>query len=167
MNPQLLIILILALSPGGNKISLSQLKNIPPMHPPRFPTPPPLRFSTPSPLRFSTPPPLRLPKGPAYIDTFKMELALDRMRSITDALNKINSLNYAQKVPGPKGKLPSVDRIKDSLDAVRGFLAEGKQSEQIDTISNTLSGVKKLGDMDELISAMGPILSMIKNSDQK
>ena len=156
MNPQLLIILILVLGPKGGNIKPLRL-NKPPTSLPRFSA---SGFSTP---RFPTP---RLPKGPAYIDTFKMELMLDRMRSITDALNKINNLNHAQKVPEPKNnKIPSVDRIKDSLDAIRGFLAEGKQSEQIDILSNTLSSVKKLGDMDELLSVMGPILSMIKNSD--
>jgi hypothetical protein len=106
-----------------------------------------------------------MPKAPAYIDTFKIELALDRLQSMTQAIEKINNLSRTQRIPEPKGKLASVDRISDSLDAVRGFLSDGKQSQQVDTLSNTISGVKKLGSMDEIMSAMGPILSMLKNSD--
>jgi hypothetical protein len=137
MNPQLLIILFLALGPasGKGKLPNLSLKNLP------------------------------IPKSPAYIDTFKIELALDRLQSMTQAVEKINNLNRIRKIPEPQNKPPSVDRISDSLDAIRGFLSDGKQSHQIDSISNTLSGVKKLGNLDEIMSAMGPMLSMLKNSD--
>ena len=139
MNPGSILILALLLEAGGGKHKLS----LPPVPMPR------------------------LPKGPAYIDTFKMELAVDRLQSITGALQKINHLNQVQKVPEPKGKLPSMERIQESLDAVKGLLAEGKPSRQVDTISNTLSGVKKLGNLEEIMASMGPVLSAMKDSGNK
>ncbi len=139
MNPALILILILALGPASGKHK--------------------------SPLPHIRPP--RLPKGPAYIDTFKMEMALDRLQTMTNAIEKINHLNQAQRVPQPKGKLPSIDRVQESLEAVKGFLADGKPSRQVDTLSNTLSGVKNLGNLDEMMSTMGPVLAMMKNVDNK
>jgi len=139
MNPALILILILALGPAGGKSN-------PPL--PRIRPP-------------------RLPRGPAYIDTFKMEMALDRLQTMTNAIEKINHLNQVQRVPERKGKLPSIDRVQESLEAVKGFLADGKPSRQVDTLSNTLSGVKNLGNLDEMMSAMGPFLSMMKNTDNK
>lgn len=110
-------------------------------------------------------PPLAVP---GYIDTFKMELLLDRLRNMTYALEKINTLNQKQRVPVPKDSpLPVVDRVSDSLDAVKGFLADGKSSKQIDSLSGALSSVKKLGDMEQLMSTFGPILSMLTNSAEK
>jgi hypothetical protein len=139
MNPGLILILILVLGPAGGK------------H--KFP-PPPVRLP-------------RIPKRPTYIDTFKMELALDRLRAMTNAIDKINHLNQIQQVPEPKGKFATIDRMQDSLDAVRGFLSDGKPSRQVDTLSNTLSSVKKLGNLDELMATMGPFLSMLKDSEYK
>ncbi|HPO05461.1 MAG TPA: hypothetical protein PLV37_08095 [Bacillota bacterium] len=139
MNPGSIIFLIFVLSISGGKPKAS---------------PPVLRFPHP-------------PKSPSYIDTFKMELALDRLHSITNAIEKVNHLSQVQKIPEPKGKMPSIDRIQESLDAVKGFLADGKPSRQVNSLSDTLSGVKKLGNLDELAASMGPILSMLKNIDQK
>ena len=138
MNPALILILILALGPAGGKSK-------PPL--PRIRPP-------------------RLPRGPAYIDTFKMEMALDRLQTMTNAIEKINHLNQVQRVPERKGKLPSIDRVQESLEAVKGFLADGKTSRKVD-LSNTLSGVKNLGNLDEMMSAMVPFLSMMKNTDNK
>ncbi len=142
MNPALILILILALGPAGGKHK--------------------------APLPHIRPP--RLPKGPAYIDTFKMEMTLDRLQNMTNAIEKINHLNQVQRVPERKGKLPTIDRVQESLEAVQGFLADGKPSRQVDTISNTLSGVKNLGNLgnlDEMMSAMGPVLAMMKNAENK
>ena len=105
------------------------------------------------------------PIGPAYIDTFKMELLLDRLNSMTNTLEKVNHLNQMRNIPMTKSN--SVDRIQESLDAVRGFLSDNKTGEKLDTISNTLSGVKKFGDMEGLMSTMGPILSLLTNQNEK
>ncbi|WP_130861056.1 hypothetical protein [Bacilliculturomica massiliensis] len=94
-----------------------------------------------------------------YFDTFKMELLLDRLRAITDALDKLNHLRQMQNLPPSREN--SMNRIQDSVDAAKGFLADTKAAGQLDTISDTLSGVKQLGDMSGLISSMGPILSML------
>lgn len=109
------------------------------------------------------PPPMR----PSYIDTFRIELLLDRLHSMTNALEKVNHLNQMQKVPSGKGPAPSMDRIQESLEAVKGFLADGKSSQQVDSLSNTLSGVKNFSNMEQLMTTMGPILSMLKNSGEK
>lgn len=109
----------------------------------------------------------RLPKGPSYIDTFKMEMLLDRLHSMTDALDKVNHLNQMQRTGVGRRKTPSMDQVQESLGAVKGFLADGKTSHQVDSISTALSGAKQLTDMDELMKTMGPILSMLKNSSGK
>lgn len=108
---------------------------------------------------------LRLPMGPNYIDTFKIEMMLDRLHAMTNTLEKVNRLHQVQKLP--PGKAPSIDRIQESLDAVRGFLADGKTGKQVDNLSSTISGVKKLGDMEGIMNALGPVLSMLNNSGEK
>lgn len=108
---------------------------------------------------------LKIPSAPAYFDTFKMELLLDRLHSMTNALEKVNHLTQVRNTPMTKSN--SMDRIKDSLDAVRGFLSDNKTSNQLDNISNTLSGVQKIGDLDNLMATMGPILSMLTNNNEK
>jgi hypothetical protein len=105
----------------------------------------------------------RPPIRPGYIDTFKMELFLDRLHNMTNALEKINHLTQAQRVPTKKGGPPSIDHVQESLDAIKGFLADGKTSRKVSQLSDTLSGAKKLGDMEDLISVMGPILSKLNN----
>ncbi|MGI6733974.1 MAG: hypothetical protein ACOX4J_07395 [Anaerovoracaceae bacterium] len=139
MNPGLILILILVLGNTGGR------HNLPPPH-----------------IRLP-----RIPKGPAYIDTFKMELMLDRLRAMTNAIDKINHLTQIQKVPEPKSKSSTIDRVQESLEAVKGFLSDEKSSRQVDTLSNTLSSVKKLGDLDDLMATLGPLLSMMKDSDHK
>jgi hypothetical protein len=96
-----------------------------------------------------------------------MELLLDRLHSMTDALDKVNHLNQMQKTTVGKRKLPSMDQVQESLGAVKGFLADGKTSHQVENISTALSGAKQLTDMDELMKTMGPILTMLKNSSVK
>ncbi len=140
MNPRFILLLLLIVgSRGGAHMS-------PPSSPPSFRLP-------------------RLPNTPAYVDTFKMEMMLDRLHAMTDAIEKINRLNQIQKVPEPKGKFPSLDRVQESLGAVKGFLAEGKSSQKVDNLSTTLAGVQKLGNIEELAATMGPLLSMIKKPD--
>jgi len=139
MNPGLILLLILLLGPAGGKQKLS---------------PPHIRLP-------------KIPKGPGYIDTFKMELMLDRLRAMTNAIDIINHLNQAQRVPEPKGKFSTIDKLQDSLEAVKGFLADEKSGRQVDTLSNTLSGVKKLGNLDDLMATLGPLLSMMKDPEHK
>lgn len=108
-----------------------------------------------------------LPVGPNYIDTFKMELLLDRLHAMTNALDKVNHLNQVQKASVGKRGLPSIDHVQESLDAVKGFLADGKTSRQVDSLSSTLSGAKNLSEMGDLMQTMGPLMNMLKNSSQK
>lgn len=96
-----------------------------------------------------------------FFDTFKMELLLDRMHSVTDTLERINHLNQMRNVPLTKDNV--IDRIQESLDAVKGFLVDQKSTSQIDSISSTLAGVKRLGSIENIISSMGPVLSLLGN----
>lgn len=96
-----------------------------------------------------------------FFDTFKMELLLDRMHSVTDTLERINHLNQMRNVPLTKDN--AIDRIQESLDAVKGFLVDQKSTSQIDSISGALAGVKRLGSMENIISSMGPVLSLLGN----
>ncbi len=134
MNPRLILIMILLLGPTGGRQKF-------PLGPIRLPS---------------------FPKSPPYIDTFRMEMILDRLHTMTGAIEKINRLGQAHKIPEPHKNLPSIDRVQDSLDAVKGFLVDGKHEDQVDHISNTLSQVKKLGDLEELVSLASPLLSMMK-----
>ncbi|HHU18200.1 MAG: hypothetical protein ACOX4V_05380 [Anaerovoracaceae bacterium] len=104
-------------------------------------------------------------KNPVYFDTFHMELLLDRLHNLTDTLEKINHLNNLRSVPINKNNY--IDRIQESLDAVRGLLYSKKSTKQIDTLSKSLSTVKKFGDMKGLMANMEPILSMLSNQDDE
>lgn len=109
------------------------------------------------------------PTGPSYIDTFKIELLLDRLHSMTNTLEKVNHLNQMRNIPLNRNN--SLDRIQESIDTVRGFIADNKASKKLDNISNTISGVKKFGDMKGLMSTISPILTMLasqnENNDEK
>lgn len=104
-------------------------------------------------------------KDPGYFDTFRMELLLDRLHNMTNTLEKVNHLNRIKGVPLTRDN--SIDRVQESLDAVKGLLYANKSSKKIDTLSNTLSNVKQLGDMQGLMTNMAPILSMLSNKDDK
>ena len=120
---------------------------------------------------FKIPPPvigkLGIPaiKDPGYFDTFRMELLLDRLHSMTSTLEKVNHLNQIRGVPLNKNN--AIDRVQDSLDAVKGLLYTNKSTKQIDSLANTLSNVKQLGDMQSIMTNMGPILSMLSNKTDK
>lgn len=137
MNPLLILILILVFS--NNRKSHGYIPG--------------------SPFRLGRSP--LLPMSFSYFDTFKMELLLDRLHTITEALEKLNHLRQIQHVPPSKES--SMARIQDSLDAAKGFLADTKAQDRLDALSNTLAGVKQLGNMESLISSMGPILSMLSS----
>jgi hypothetical protein len=104
-------------------------------------------------------------KDPGYFDTFRMELLLDRLHNMTNTLEKVNHLNQMRSVPLSRSN--SIDRIQESLDAVKGLLYANKSTKNIDSLSNTLSNVKQLGDMQGIMTNMGPILSMLSNKNDK
>ncbi len=104
-------------------------------------------------------------KDPGYFDTFRMELLLDRLRNMTNTLERVNHLNQLKGVPINRSN--SIDRIQESLEAVKGLLYANKNTKNIDNLSNTLSNVKQLGDMQGLMTNMGPILSMLSNKNDK
>ncbi|MGI6731847.1 MAG: hypothetical protein ACOX5F_08180 [Anaerovoracaceae bacterium] len=103
--------------------------------------------------------------GPNYIDTFKMELLLDRLRNVTDSLERVNRLNQMKNVPFTKDN--ALDRIQESLDAVRGLLADGKSLQKVNKATQTISAAKKFGNMESMMSSMGPILSMLSDQDEE
>lgn len=120
---------------------------------------------------FKLPPPaigkLGIPsiKDPGYFDTFRMELLLDRLHTMTSTLEKVNHMNQIRGIPLNKNN--AIDRVQESLDAVKGLLYTNKSTKQIDSLANTLSNVKQLGDMQSIMTNMGPILSMLSNKTDK
>lgn len=175
MNPVLLLIIILFLGNPGSRRNLQTLLGPFSLFSSGGPARPAASSdlsghpgsAAPGRTRIRMPmPPLAVP---GYIDTFKMELLLDRLHTMTSALEKINHLNQTKKVPNldSTSRFPQVDRVQDSLDAVKGLLVNGKSARQIDNLSGALSNVKKLGDMEQLMSTFGPLLSMMTNSDDK
>lgn len=104
-------------------------------------------------------------KDPGYFDTFRMELLLDRLHNMTNTLEKVNHLNRMKSVPLNRSN--SIDRVQESLEAVKGLLYANKSTKQIDSLANTLSNVKQLGDMQGLMTNMAPILSMLSNKNDK
>lgn len=142
MNPALILAALLFLSQNQGKSTLR--------------LPPPLTAGS-----------LGIPriKDPGYFDTFRMELLLDRLHNMTSTLEKVNHLNRMKSVPINRNN--SIDRVQESLEAVKGLLYAKKSVKKIDSISNTISNVKQLGDMKELMTNMGPILSMLSNKNDK
>ncbi len=102
---------------------------------------------------------------PPYFDTFKMELFLDKLSTLIYSLDKINNVNQMSKEETKK--LPSVDRIHESLEAVKDLIADQKAGKQISTLSNTLSGIKQMGGIDNIIATMAPMMSILSNQDEK
>ncbi|MDD4121646.1 MAG: hypothetical protein PHE94_01970 [Eubacteriales bacterium] len=103
-------------------------------------------------------------KDLTYFNDFQMELLLDKLHNMTNTLEKINHLNQLKSVPMNGSN--SIERIQESLDAVRGLLYNSKSTRLIDSLSKTLSGVQRLGDMKGIMSNMEPILSLLtENSD--
>lgn len=142
MNP-LLILIVFLIASGGDRSSAF------------MPGPRPG-------LRFPAPPHFPSLRG-GYFDTFRMELLLDRMRTLTEALEKVNHLRQIEKLPPTKES--SLSKIQDSVDAARGFLADTKAADRLDTLSQTISGARQLGADSELISSLAPLLSMLSASD--
>lgn len=98
------------------------------------------------------------------LDTFKVELLLDRLRILTNSLEKINHVRQVSEQPIPQGG--TMDRMHESLDLVRDLLVDRKEGKQLNTISNTLASVKQFGGIENLIATLGPILSMLSNNDE-
>jgi hypothetical protein len=142
MNPALILAAVLYLSQNQGKLPI------------RLPPPPAIG-------KLGIPP----IKDPGYFDTFRMEMLLERLHNMTSTLEKVNHLNQLKSVPF--GRDNSIDRIQESLDAVKGLLYANKNTKNIDSIANTLSNVKQLGDMQSIMTNMGPILSMLSNKNDK
>ncbi len=142
MNPVLILAAVMFLSQNQGKTPF------------RLPPPPTLgRLGIPS------------IKDPGYFDTFRMEMLLERLHNMTNTLEKVNHLNQLKSVPINRDN--SIDRIQESLDAVKGLLYTNKNTKKIDSLTNTLSGVKQLGDMQNIMTNMGPLLSMLSNKNDK
>lgn len=123
-------------------------------------------------MPFRLPPPpvmgkLGIPtiKDPGYFDTFRMEMLLDQLRNMTNTLEKVNHLNQLRSVPINRSN--SIDRLQESLEAIKGLMYTNKSTKKLDSISNTLSSVKQIGDMQNIMSNMGPLLSMLSNKNDK
>ncbi len=102
---------------------------------------------------------------PPYFDTFKMELFLDKLSTLIYSLDKINNVNQMSKEETKM--LPSMDRIHESLEAVKDLIADQKAGKQISTLANTLGGIKQMGGIENIIATMGPMMSMLSNQEQK
>lgn len=142
MNPALILVALLFLSQNQGKMPF------------RLPLPPVTG-------KLGIPP----IKDPGYFDTFRMEMLLDHLRNMTNTLEKVNHLNQLRSVPINRSN--SIDRIQESLEAVKGLLYANKSTQKLDSITNTLSSVKQIGDMQNIMTNMGPILSMLSNKNDK
>ena len=54
---------------------------------------------------------------PTYFDTFRMEMMLDRMRTLTDALEKVNHLRQIDQTAS--GRTGTVERLGESLEVAK------------------------------------------------
>jgi hypothetical protein len=142
MNPTLILLALLFLSQNQGKMPF------------RLPPPPVMG-------KLGIPP----IKDPGYFDTFRMEMLLDQLRNMTNTLEKVNHLNQLRSVPINRSN--SIDRLQESLEAIKGLMYTNKSTKKLDSISNTLSSVKQIGDMQNIMSNMGPILSMLSNKNDK
>lgn len=157
MNPVLLLIFVLFINNPGNRQSLKSAISL-------------FLFPSWDIKRHAVP---RMPKPPnllpSYIDTFKMELLVDRLHNMTNALEKINRLNQSKKIHGMNkpSDFAQIERIKDSLDAINGLLGDDKPAaKHINTLADTISSIEKLGDLERTISAFAPLLSTFFNTDK-
>lgn len=141
MNPALILAAVLFLSQNQGK--------------------PPFRLPPPTIGKMGIPP----IKDLGYFDTFQMELLLDRLRNMTTTLERVNHLNQLKSVPINRNN--SIDRVQESLEAVKGLLYTNKNTKHIDNLADTLSNVKQLGDMQGIMTNMAPILSMLSNKNNK
>lgn len=142
MNPTLILLALLFLSQNQGKMPF------------RLPPPPVMG-------KLGIPP----IKDPGYFDTFRMEMLLDQLRNMTNTLEKVNHLNQLRSVPINRSN--SIDRLQESLESIKGLMYTNKSTKKLDSISNTLSSVKQIGDMQNIMSNMGPILSMLSNKNDK
>lgn len=101
-------------------------------------------------------PRLSLP-SPAYFDTFRMEMMLDRMRTITDALDKMNHLRQIDRAAVDRAG--AVERIGESLEVAKAFLADTKAERKIDTLSGIVAAAQQFTDPDSLMQNAGSLLS--------
>lgn len=102
------------------------------------------------------------PPMPPYFDTFKMELLLDKLRLLINSLEKINKVNQMSGTSeSADGKSVTIDKIHESLDAIKDLLADQKTGQHLNTISGALSGIKQFGDVENMMATLGPILSML------
>ena len=99
-----------------------------------------------------------------YFDTFRMELFLDRMRNLTEGLEALNRLRQYGTVDTDAAGI--VNRLEASLLAAKKFLADTRVETQIDQLSNIVETVRNLGNPEDWMEAMGPLLSgMVKMTD--
>ena len=97
---------------------------------------------------------------PAYFDTFRMELMLDRMRTLTDALDKVNHLRQLDRASGRNN---TVERLGQSLEVAKAFLADTKAERRIDQMSGAIDALRQVSDPSGLMAAAGPLLSELRN----
>lgn len=130
MNPLLLVVLLFVLKNGTSGGSYV-------WRPPLLPT-----FSA---------------SFPTYFDTFRMELMLDRMRTITDALDKVNHLRQIDRSAAER--LGTMDRIGESLEVAKAFLADTKAERQVDQMAGAVETLRQVSDPSGLLAAAAPLLS--------
>ena len=129
MNPLWLLVLVFALSDRGRKTPYI-------WRPPALP-----RLSS---------------MIPEYFDTFRMELMLDRMRTMTDALDKVNHLRQLNRTELDRGG--TVERLSESIEVAKAFLADTKSQKKLEALSGAAQAAKQFTAPDGLLQNAGALL---------
>ena len=95
-----------------------------------------------------------LPSYPTYFDTFQMELVLDKLKTLTVAMEKMNQLKRSQPVALEMGSM--LERLGTSLEVAKAFLADTEVESKLDQIVGMLEVVKDFGDPKDILSMVEP-----------
>jgi len=98
---------------------------------------------------------------PTYFDTFRMEMMLDKMRTLTDALDKVNHLRQIDQ--SAAGRSNAMERIGESLEVAKAFLADTKAERKIDQMAGAVDTLRQVSDPSGWMAAAGPLLSGLGN----
>ena len=84
----------------------------------------------------------------------------DRMYCVTDALDKVNHLRQLDRASGRNN---TVERLGQSLEVAKAFLADTKAERRIDQMSGAIDALRQVSDPSGLMAAAGPLLSELRN----
>lgn len=104
--------------------------------------------------------PRLFPPFPTYFDTFRMELMLDKMRTLTDALDKVNHLRQIDQTASKQDS--KMERIGESLEVAKAFLADSKSQRNLQRLTQATETLRRIGEPSEWIAAAGSLLSHLE-----